>query len=60
MDMKIFWEIAELSVIMLIIATAAYIPLGYFIHNYTSGSSNPFGKHDPHPENQEHEAVDSH
>ncbi len=40
--------IIELFVIMLIIATAAFAPLGYFIHKYTQKNGQPFGETEPH------------
>lgn len=58
MDTKIFWEIIELFVIMLIVATVAYAPLGYFINSYTRGDGHPFGKHGSHDD--EHTHADSH
>jgi hypothetical protein len=40
--------IIELLVIMLIIATAAFAPLAYFIHKYTQKNGQPFGETEPH------------
>ncbi len=40
--------VTELLVIMLIIATAAFAPLAYFIHKYTQKNGQPFGETEPH------------
>jgi hypothetical protein len=40
--------IIEILVIMLIIATAAFAPLAYFIHKYTQKNGQPFGETEPH------------
>jgi hypothetical protein len=40
--------IVELFVIMLIIATVAFAPLGYFIYKYTKKNAEPFGDTEPH------------
>lgn len=36
-------EIFEISFFMLVIATLAFAPLGYFIYNYTKKDGEPFG-----------------
>jgi hypothetical protein len=33
---------------MLIIAAAAFAPLGYFIYKYTQKNGKPFGETEPH------------
>ena len=40
--------IIELLIIMLIIATAAFAPLAYFIYKYTQKNGQPFGETEPH------------
>lgn len=40
--------VTELFIIMLIIATAAFLPLGYFIYKYTQKNGEPFGNIEPH------------
>jgi hypothetical protein len=40
--------IVELLVIMVIVATAAFAPLGYFIYKYTQKNGEPFGDTEPH------------
>ncbi len=40
--------IVELLIIMLIIATAAFAPLAYFIYKYTQKNAQPFGETEPH------------
>ncbi|MDD1606273.1 MAG: hypothetical protein LUO95_07645 [Methylococcaceae bacterium] len=40
--------VTELFVIMLIIAAAAFAPLGYFIYKYTQKNAQPFGETEPH------------
>lgn len=40
--------VTELLIIMLIIATAAFAPLGYFIYKYTQKNAQPFGETEPH------------
>jgi hypothetical protein len=39
--------VTELFLIMLIIATAAFAPLGYFIYKFTK-NGKPFGDTEPH------------
>ncbi|MSP28196.1 MAG: hypothetical protein EXR80_07230 [Methylococcales bacterium] len=41
-------EVIEISVIMLIIAIAAFAPLGYFIYKYSQKNAQPFGETEPH------------
>jgi hypothetical protein len=48
-------EITELFIIMLLVATAAFAPLGYFIYNYTKKNGEPFGDIEPHGDS--HSAV---
>jgi len=40
--------VIELFVVMLLIATAAFAPLGYFIYKYTQKNGKPFGETEPH------------
>jgi hypothetical protein len=40
--------VTELLIIMLIIAAAAFAPLGYFIYKYTQKNAQPFGETEPH------------
>jgi hypothetical protein len=40
--------VTELWLIMLIIAAAAFAPLGYFIYMFTKASAKPFGEIEPH------------
>lgn len=41
-------DIFELGIFMLIIAAAAFAPLGYFIYKFTQDNSKPFGETEPH------------
>ena len=41
-------ELVELFVIMWLIATAAFAPLGYFIYKYMQNQAKPFGETEPH------------
>jgi hypothetical protein len=41
-------DIIEMFVWMWIIATAAFVPLGYFIYKYTQKNGKPFGETEPH------------
>lgn len=41
-------QVTELFIIMLIIAGAAFLPLGYFIYQYTKKKGEPFGEIEPH------------
>ena len=57
-----FGEIVEIVVSMLIIATVAFAPLGYFIYCYLRKNGEPFGdfenrtadKHNTAKDNQAH------
>jgi len=40
--------VTELFVVMLLIAAAAFAPLGYFIYKFTQKSAKPFGETEPH------------
>jgi len=40
--------VIELFVIMLIVAAAAFAPLGYFIYKFTQKNAEPFGDIEPH------------
>ncbi|NOU14278.1 MAG: hypothetical protein HOO92_10025 [Methylococcaceae bacterium] len=40
--------VVELFVIMLIVAGAAFAPLGYFIYKFTQKNAEPFGDIEPH------------
>ena len=40
--------VTELFLIMLIIAAAAFAPLGYFIYKYTQKNGKPIGETEPH------------
>ncbi|WP_262964452.1 hypothetical protein [Methylobacter psychrophilus] len=42
--------VIELFLIMLIIASVAFAPLGYFIYKYTQKNGKPFGETDPDSE----------
>ena len=48
--------VIEISFFMLVIATVAFAPLGYFIYNYTKKDGEPFGDFE-HPEVHEHSIV---
>jgi hypothetical protein len=41
-------QVTELFVIMIIVATGAFLPLGYFIYQYTKKQGEPFGETEPH------------
>lgn len=41
-------EVTELWLIMLIVAAAAFAPLGYFIYKFTKVGDKPFGEIEPH------------
>ncbi|MGR9051621.1 MAG: hypothetical protein ACU84J_03150 [Gammaproteobacteria bacterium] len=41
-------ELIELFVIMFIIATTAFAPLGYFIYKFNQKRVKPFGETEPH------------
>ncbi|TAL50315.1 MAG: hypothetical protein EPN89_05030 [Methylovulum sp.] len=40
--------VTELFVVMLLIAAAAFAPLGYFIYKFTQKNAKPFGETEPH------------
>lgn len=40
--------VTELFVVMIIIAAAAFAPLGYFIYKFTQKNAKPFGETEPH------------
>lgn len=40
--------VIELLIVMLIVATLAFLPLGYFIRIYTQKNGDPFGDTEPH------------
>jgi len=40
--------VSELFVVMLIVAAAAFAPLGYFIYKFTQNNGKPFGETEPH------------
>ena len=44
--------VLELFVFMVIIATAVFTPLGYFIYKYTQKNAQPFGETEPHGDSQ--------
>ena len=44
--------VLELFVFMVIIASAAFAPLGYFIYKYTQKNAQPFGETEPHGDSQ--------
>ena len=44
--------VTELFLVMLIIAAAAFAPLGYFIYKYTQKNGKPFGETEPHGDSQ--------
>ena len=41
-------ELIELFVVMWLIATLAFAPLGYFIYKFSQKNSKPFGETEPH------------
>lgn len=41
-------EVTEIFVLMLVIATVAFAPLGYFIYKFTQKNAEPFGETEPH------------
>lgn len=41
-------ELIELFVVMWLVATAAFAPLGYFIYKYMQKQAKPFGETEPH------------
>jgi len=40
--------VIELFLVMMVIATLAFAPLGYFIYMYTQKNGEPFGNIEPH------------
>jgi len=40
--------VTELFVVMLLIAAAAFAPIGYFIYKFTQKNAKPFGETEPH------------
>jgi hypothetical protein len=44
--------VTELFIIMLLIATFAFAPLGYFIYMYTKKNGEPFGDTEPHGDSE--------
>ena len=44
--------VIELLIIMLIIASLAFAPLGYFIYMYTKKNGEPFGDIEPHGDSE--------
>lgn len=40
--------VVELFVVMLLIAAAAFAPLGYFIYKFMQKNAKPFGETEPH------------
>jgi hypothetical protein len=44
--------VIELFIVMLLIAAAAFAPLGYFIYKYTQKNGKPFGDTEPHGDSQ--------
>ena len=45
-------SILEIAFIMLIIASLAFAPLGYFIYRYTRKNGEPFGNIEPHGDSE--------
>lgn len=45
---KIMESVIELFLVMMVIATVAFAPLGYFIYVYTRKNGEPFGDIEPH------------
>jgi hypothetical protein len=45
-------SILEIAFIMLIVASLAFAPLGYFIYRYTRKNGEPFGEIEPHGDRQ--------
>jgi hypothetical protein len=44
--------VIELFVVMMVIATLAFAPLGYFIYMYTKKNGEPFGDIEPHGDSE--------
>jgi len=45
-------SILEIAFIMLVIASLAFAPLGYFIYRYTRKNGEPFGNIEPHGDSE--------
>jgi len=45
-------SILEIAFIMLVVASLAFAPLGYFIYRYTRKDGEPFGNIEPHGDTQ--------
>ena len=45
-------EIIWLFIVMLVIASVAFAPLGYFIYMYTMKKGEPFGDTEPHGDSE--------
>jgi hypothetical protein len=45
-------SVIELFLIMMVIATLAFLPLGYFIYMYTKKNGEPFGNTEPHGDSE--------
>jgi hypothetical protein len=41
-------EVTELFLVMLVLAGAAFAPLGYFIYKFTQTNAKPFGETEPY------------
>jgi hypothetical protein len=48
-------DVTGIFIIMLLVASAAFAPLGYFIYKYTKKNGDPFGDTEPHGDS--HSAV---
>ena len=57
LEENIMGTIIEISIFMLVIASVAFAPLGYFIYNYTKKDGEPFGDFE-HPEVHSHSIID--
>ena len=44
--------VIELFLVMMVIATVAFAPLGYFIYMYTKKNGEPFGDIEPHGDSE--------
>ena len=45
-------DLIEIAIVMWIVATAAFAPLGYFIYMYSKKSGRPFGETEPHGDSE--------
>lgn len=45
-------SIMGLAIFMLVIASIAFLPLGYFIYMYTAKNGEPFGDTEPHGDHE--------